>query len=131
MSENDSKTKVVAGKAGWTDHEVTAPVPEGRNISGCRQKINRIKIALKSEMDALKAGEAIADPASTVANTSPTKKPVTPRKRKVKTDEADADSEATPKKTRGRPKKQLVAPEVDGDNINVKVDPEVSIEDDV
>ena len=95
----------------------TAPVPEGRNANGCRQKINKIKIALKPELDALKAGEAIADPAPA----SPTKKPTTPRKRKTKTDEDGTTSEATPKKARGRPKKKAVTPEAEEDPENIVV----------
>ena len=94
----------------------TAPVPSGRNVSGCRQKINKVKVALKPELDALKAGEAIASPAPA----SPTKKPTTPRKRKTKTDEDGATSEATPKKARGRPKKKAMTPEEDPENIVVK-----------
>ncbi|KAH6840477.1 hypothetical protein B0T12DRAFT_400077 [Alternaria alternata] len=107
----------------WTEHEVLvyllnvieagnvqldyniAPVPAGRNVNGCRQKINKTKLALKPEIDALKAGSPIAAAVTTPAGGTPTKKAATPRKRKPKTDDEGNTGEVTPKKGRGRPKK--------------------------
>ncbi|RYN19780.1 hypothetical protein AA0112_g10985 [Alternaria arborescens] len=107
----------------WTEHEVlvyllsvieagnvqldynNAPVPAGRNVNGCRQKMNKTKLALKPEIDALKAGSPIAAAVTTPAGGTPTKKAATPRKRKPKTDDEGNTGEVTPKKGRGRPKK--------------------------
>ena len=91
----------------------TAPVPVGRNVNGCRQKINKLKAALKPEMDALKNGETLPAP----AGGSMPKKTATPKKRKGKTDdEGNGDVEASPaKKGRGRPKKKAAEPEVEQD----------------
>ncbi|CAN9467830.1 hypothetical protein J4E82_010733 [Alternaria postmessia] len=107
----------------WTEHEVlvyllsvieagnvqldynNAPVPAGRNVNGCRQKINKTKLALKPEIDALKAGSPIAAAVTTPAGGTPTKKAATPLKRKPKTDDEGNTGEVTPKKGRGRPKK--------------------------
>ncbi|RYN75598.1 hypothetical protein AA0117_g6297 [Alternaria alternata] len=107
----------------WTEHEVlvyllsvieagnvqldynNAPVPAGRNVNGCRQKINNTKLALKPEIDALKAGSPIAAAVTTPAGGTPTKKAATPLKRKPKTDDEGNTGEVTPKKGRGRPKK--------------------------
>jgi hypothetical protein len=83
-----------------------APVPAGRNVNGCRQKINKTKLALKPEIDALKAGSPIAAAVTTPAGGTPTKKAATPRKRKPKTDDEGNTGEVTPKKGRGRPLKE-------------------------
>ncbi|CAN9215463.1 unnamed protein product [Alternaria alternata] len=115
----------------WTEHEVlvyllsvieagnvqldynNAPVPAGRNVNGCRQKINKTKLALKPEIDALKAGSPIAAAITTPTGGTPTKKAATPRKRKPKTDDEGNDAEITPKKGRGRPKKKAATPEIE------------------
>lgn len=71
-----------------------APVPPGRNVSACLQKINKMKNALRAEIDALKTGEPL--PTSTAE--------ATPRKRKAKAKGEDANGDAadgSPKK-RGR-----------------------------
>ncbi|KAF9696751.1 hypothetical protein EKO04_005590 [Ascochyta lentis] len=64
-------TKDARKVGGWTEHELlvyilgaiehsnakidfsNAPVPAGRNASGCVQKIGRVKNALRKEIDAL------------------------------------------------------------------------------
>ncbi|KAH9861586.1 hypothetical protein J1614_011336 [Plenodomus biglobosus] len=101
--------------AGWTEHEFlvyvlsamehsqlkidynSAPIPVGRNANGIRQKFNKMLIALKPEMDALKAGEPLPNTESTP------KKTPTSRKRKTKSGDA-GDGDGSPKK-RGHPKK--------------------------
>jgi hypothetical protein len=66
----------------------TAPAPADRNADGCRQKMNKIKIALRAEIDAIKnreSNEASAD--------------ITPKKaagRKRKATPTDNDGELTP-----------------------------------
>ncbi|KAI8938765.1 hypothetical protein NX059_004631 [Plenodomus lindquistii] len=123
--------------AGWTEHEVlvyvlsgmeysqfkidynNAPIPAGRNANGIRQKINKLLIALKPELDALKAGE----PLPTVEGTP--KKTATPRKRKGKGDDM-GDADASPKK-RGRAKKNAT-PEVQADDEKMHVKEEVKEE---
>jgi hypothetical protein len=67
------------------------------------QKINKLKIALRAEIDAIKAGVALEGPVDATS-----KKTATPRKRKGAAAEDDGDG--TPKK-RGRAKK-IAAPEV-------------------
>ncbi|KAI4614109.1 hypothetical protein J4E80_006800 [Alternaria sp. BMP 0032] len=103
-----------------------APVPAGRNVNGCKQKIWKTKNALKPEMDAIKAGVALAGP----AEGTPTKKAATPRKRKVKADEDGDDAEVTPKKGRGRPKKKVPVPEAEEEMEDEGVKDEVKDEDD-
>jgi hypothetical protein len=102
-----------------------APVPAGRNVNGCRQKINKIKAALKPELDALKAGTPIAGP----VDTTPTKKAATPRKCKTKADDEGNEAEITPKKGRGRPKKTVPSPEVEQEQEDLGVKTEVKDED--
>ncbi|RYO48876.1 hypothetical protein AA0113_g9916 [Alternaria arborescens] len=127
----------------WTEHEVlvyllsvieagnvqldynNAPVPAGRNVNGCRQKMNKTKLALKPEIDALKAGSPIAAVVTTPAGGTPTKKAATPRKRKPKTDNEGNTGEVTPKKGRGRPKKNKEpAPEAEEDQEDLGIKPE-------
>ncbi|CAN9312864.1 unnamed protein product [Alternaria alternata] len=127
----------------WTEHEVLvyllsvieagnvqldyniAPVPAGRNVNGCRQKINKTKLALKPEIDALKAGSPIAAAVTTPAGGTPTKKAATPRKRKPKTDNEGNTGEVTPKKGRGRPKKNKEpTPEAEEDQEDLGIKPE-------
>jgi hypothetical protein len=69
------------------------------------QKINKLKIALRAEIDAVKAGVAIEG-----AGDATPKKTATPRKRKGAATATEEDGEGTPKK-RGRSKKNAV-PEV-------------------
>ncbi|KAF2853945.1 hypothetical protein T440DRAFT_496772 [Plenodomus tracheiphilus IPT5] len=132
--------------AGWTEHEVlvyvlsgmehshfkidynNAPIPAGRNANGIRQKINKMLIALKPELDALKAGQPLPTTEATP------KKTPTPRKRKGKGDDA-GDGDGSPKK-RGRPKKSVTPKdEVDEEDIPVKKeevqDEEQLVEDEV
>ncbi|KAF1848512.1 uncharacterized protein K460DRAFT_250109, partial [Cucurbitaria berberidis CBS 394.84] len=112
----------------WTEHEVlvyllsamehsslkidfaTAPVPFGRNASGCMQKIGKMKTALRAEIDALKAGEPIP-----AAEGTPKKK-ATPRKRKAKGEDENGNGSAngSPKK-RGRAKKTAKVEEEEED----------------
>ncbi|CAN9210095.1 unnamed protein product [Alternaria alternata] len=102
-----------------------APVPAGRNVNGCRQKINKTKLALKPEIDALKAGSPIAAAVTTPAGGTPTKKAATPRKRKPKTDNEGNTGEVTPKKGRGRPKKNKEpTPEAEEDQEDLGIKPE-------
>ncbi|OAG16631.1 hypothetical protein CC77DRAFT_1098226 [Alternaria alternata] len=127
----------------WTEHEVLvyllsvieagnvqldyniAPVPAGRNVNGCRQKMNKTKLALKPEIDALKAGLPIAAAVTTPAGGAPTKKAATPRKRKPKTDNEGNTGEVTPKKGRSRPKKNKEpTPEAEEDQTDLGVKPE-------
>ncbi|KAI4640028.1 hypothetical protein J4E93_008828 [Alternaria ventricosa] len=133
---------------GWTEHEVlvyllnvidttgvqldynNAPVPAGRNVNGCRQKINKTKVALKPEMDAIKAGVPLAGAADGTPTNTPTKKAATPRKRKAKVDEEGNETEVTPKKGRGRTKKKLPTPEIEEDMEGEGVKTEVKDEDD-
>ncbi|CBY02220.1 hypothetical protein IAQ61_006806 [Plenodomus lingam] len=131
MADNTPK----APGAGWTEHEVlvyilsgmehskfkidysNAPIPVGRSADGIRQKINKLVLALKPEMDALKGGQSL--PTTTTASESTPRKKATPRKRKGKVEDAD-NAGGSPKK-RGRPKK-IVTPkdEADDEDINVK-----------
>jgi hypothetical protein len=76
-------------------HLQNSPAPVGRNANGCVQKMFKIKIALRAEIDAIKNG----DPLAPAAEATPKK--AAGRKRKAATDE---DGEVTPKK-RGRAKK--------------------------
>jgi hypothetical protein len=104
---------LLLGRALLIDITQNAPVPAGRNVNGCRQKINKTKLALKPEIDALKAGSPIAAAITTPTGGTPTKKAATPRKRKPKTDDEGNDAEITPKKGRGRPKKKAATPEIE------------------
>lgn len=79
-------------------------MPIGRNASGIRQKINKLKNAMRPEIDALKAGEPLA-----ASRDGTPKKSATGRKRKAE-DAGNADG--TPKKRGGRKKKKA---EVDTD----------------
>lgn len=103
----------------------SAPVPAGRNVSGCTQKIRKVKNALKAEIDALKAGIPIT--AATEGALS--KKPATPRKRKPKADDEGNDAEITPKKGRGRPKKKAATPEIEEDQEDLGIKSEFHGED--
>ena len=71
--------------------------------------VGRLKITLKSELEALKAGTPM--PTAEGGAATP-KKTATPRKRKGKEDgEAPAEGEGSPtKKGRGRPNKAAAAP---------------------
>lgn len=46
---------------GYTNNLQNAPVPVGRNASGCSQRVNRLKKSLKNDMDALKNGMPVSD----------------------------------------------------------------------
>lgn len=90
----------------YTNHFYqNAPVPAGRTISGCTQKINKLRVAMRAEIDAIKAGHA-ASATATARDTSPPKKGRA--KRKASEDE---DVESPPKKKRGG-KKKVVSPDV-------------------
>ncbi|OAL52009.1 hypothetical protein IQ07DRAFT_642892 [Pyrenochaeta sp. DS3sAY3a] len=112
-----------AAAAGWTDTQVlayllsviecsktkldfnNAPVPAGRTIGGCTQKINKLRVAMRAEIDAIKAGHA-ASATATVGDISPPKKGRAKRKASE-----DADVESPPKKKRGG-KKKAISPDV-------------------
>ncbi|KAL1794387.1 hypothetical protein ACET3X_007808 [Alternaria dauci] len=146
---DENTPKGAGGKVqGWTEREFlvyllsaldsaniqidynSAPVPAGRNANGCRQKINKTKLALKPEIDALKAGLPIAAAFTSPVDGSPTKKAVTPRKRKPKADDEGNTGEVTPKKARGRPKKNKEpAPKTEEDQQELGVKTEVNSED--
>ncbi|KAF1833208.1 hypothetical protein BDW02DRAFT_394007 [Decorospora gaudefroyi] len=120
-ANKESKT----AKTGWTDRELLSSLlflvqkenvtfnwndgvyPAGRNANGFKQKINVLKNVLRPEWDAMGGG----DGAPATAEGTPTKKPTTPRKRKVKGDAEGDAAEPTPKKARGRPKKNVATPE--------------------
>lgn len=89
-----------------------APVPPGRNPNGCSQKINKVKIALRPEIDALQSGEAFTLPAQGAP-----KKPAIPRKRKPKSEEIIKDDvDGSPKKRRAGNKKV----ETDSEEVHIK-----------
>ncbi|KAH8727967.1 hypothetical protein GQ44DRAFT_770026 [Phaeosphaeriaceae sp. PMI808] len=109
MSDKNAKGKGRGGSGGgWNEHEVlvyllsaieysnakidyaNAPAPAGRNPNGCSQKMNKIKIALRAEIDAIKNGGA-AEP-----QTKDTPKKAAGRKRKSAAVEDDSD--ISPKK---------------------------------
>ena len=116
---------LLLGRALLIDITQNAPVPAGRNVNGCRQKINKTKLALKPEIDALKAGSPIAAAVTTPAGGTPTKKAATPLKRKPKTDDEGNTGEVTPKKGRGRPKKNKEpTPEAEEDQEDLGIKPE-------
>jgi hypothetical protein len=116
---------LLLGRALLIDITQIAPVPAGRNVNGCRQKMNKTKLALKPEIDALKAGSPIAAAVTTPAGGTPTKKAATPRKRKPKIDDEGNTGEVTPKKGRGRPKKNKEpTPEAEEDQEDLGIKPE-------
>lgn len=97
-----------------------APRPEGKSVGACQIMVHRLKGTLKTELEALKNGNAMPEESSTP------KKAATPRKRKVK--DVDGGEEATPAK-KGHKKKEVVPepePEVedDEDMMTIKGEPE-------
>ncbi|KAJ4375078.1 hypothetical protein N0V83_002158 [Neocucurbitaria cava] len=129
MSDNDNgKAKPVVNPT-WTEHEMLvyifsamehgnlkidfnkAPVPAGRNASGCSQKFGRMVRGLRAEIDALQAGlplpsttaAAAADGGSGQATPKKVGANAGGRKRKAKGEE-----DGSPKKQRGRSKKNAV-----------------------
>ncbi|KAH8634346.1 hypothetical protein IG631_09746 [Alternaria alternata] len=127
LTVDSSSTSSASSRLAMCNSTTTqiAPVPAGRNVNGCRQKINKTKLALKPEIDALKAGSPIAAAVTTPAGGTPTKKAATPRKRKPQTDNEGNTGEVTPKKGRGRPKKNKEpTPEAEEDQEDLGIKPE-------
>lgn len=76
--------------------------------------MHKIKVALRSEIDAIKNGDPLE-------STEATPKKAGGRKRKAADDEDSNGATPTPKKQRARPKKQ-VTPDVQDDDEEVKAE---------
>ncbi|KAF2819726.1 hypothetical protein CC86DRAFT_412652 [Ophiobolus disseminans] len=127
--------------ASWSDHEVlvyvlsaiefsgvkvdypNAPTPAGRNIRGCTQKISKVKIAYRTEIEAIKNGK----PFEAAVEATP-KKAAGGRKRKAANGE---DSEETPTKKGGRAKKEKVVESDDEPTVKDEPEGEDAIEEEI
>lgn len=88
--------------------------PAGRSVIACQRMMERMKLTLKDELEALKSGAPIQD-------STPKKAVSTPRKRAAK-----ENGDGTPTK-RGRKKKAEVQVEAEADDeeqVDVKPEPE-------
>ncbi|KAH7410203.1 hypothetical protein DE146DRAFT_751911 [Phaeosphaeria sp. MPI-PUGE-AT-0046c] len=97
--------------SGWTDRELDATYPPGRNAGGFRQKMLALKRELKNELG---GGSVDASPRKKAGDAAPKMK--AGRKRK-----AASDEEETPKKRRmGKTTKSAVEEDVEESESLVK-----------
>ncbi|KAF2853943.1 hypothetical protein T440DRAFT_546356 [Plenodomus tracheiphilus IPT5] len=141
MSDNEAPK----AKSSWTDKERltylyalletsntkldfhSTPRPAGRSLIACQRMMERLKLTLKDELEALKAGVPLPENNSNNGGAGKKTPSTTPRKRKTKGD-AGADGEATPTK-RGRKKKDVVEDKGDDEEGDLGIKAETKDED--